>query len=450
MSVFGALFSGVSGLGANSNALGMIADNITNVNTVGYKNTVARFSTLVTEASSTTIYSPGGVKAAPLTLVDKQGLLQSSESATDLGIVGAGFFVVTNNPSSISSENIQFTRAGSFTPDADGFLRNAGGLYLKGWPIDANGNIPSNLGDLNTLETINVSGLTGIAEATTQAKMRVNLQSSLPTSAAVSSYDPTSSASNMASGAVTPDFERNIQVFDAQGSTKTLTIGFLKKDFSTNPNEWFVEVYANPASDVNVTAPAVDGQIATGTLAFNPDGTYNAAGTSAALKSAMAIDWTSGAANSSITFNWGTDGLGDGFTQFDSLSTLISSSVNGAIFGNVEGVRISENGEVTALFDNGLVKKVAQLPLATFQNPNALTRRNGNSFTRSDGSGAFNMQIPGSGGAGLIAPSTLEASTVDLAEEFTKLITTQRGFSAASRIITTADEMLNELNQLKR
>ena len=444
MSVYGALFSGVSGLAANSNALGMIADNITNINTVGYKATKARFSTLVTEGGSGTTYSPGGVQANPQTLVNTQGLLQASTSNTDLGIIGQGFFVVSDNSNNgLTSTNIKFTRAGSFFPDDAGFLRNTAGLYLKGWPLDQNGNIPTNLGDLSTLETINTSGLTGTAEATTSVKLRANLQSSQTVSPLEGAYNAAVSANNMASGAVPADFERNVQIYDAQGGTHTITISMLK---SSTPNQWHVEMYAKPASDV----PGLDGQIATGTMAFNPDGSFDAAGTTPALLAPIAAAWTNGSSPGNVTFDFGTDGKTDGFTQYDSVSTLISSSVNGAVFGNVTGVEISEDGTVTAQFDNGLVKPVYRLPIANFQNPDGLERATGNSYTQSDQSGIFSLQTAGTGGAGVIAPSTLEASTVDLAQEFTNLITTQRAYSASTKVITTADQMLDELNQLKR
>ena len=129
---------------------------------------------------------------------------------------------------------------------------------------------------------------------------------------------------------------------------------------------------------------------------------------------------------------------------------MISSSIDGAVFGNVTGVSVGKDGVVTALFDNGLTRAVYKLPVATFQNPEGLMSVQGNSFARTDYSGNFELVSSGTGGAGSVSPKTLEASTVDLAEEFTKLITTQRAYSASARIITTADEMLTELNQLKR
>lgn len=446
MSLYAALFSGVSGLSAYSGALGMISDNISNVNTVGYKEVRARFSTLVTETRSTTRYSPGGVQALPQNLISKQGLLQASSSPTDLSIDGAGFFVVRPTPTAQSSA-VSFTRAGSFTPDEAGFLRNAAGQYLLGFPLDANGNTPLNR-SVEQLVPITISGLTGTAEATTAiSPLRGNLQSSQPVSSQEATYNPAAPATNMESGAVQPDFIRNIQVVDSLGTPHNLTIAALK---SSTPNQWHVEIYAPDG----VGIPALSGsQVATGTLAFNTDGSLDLTNTSASLQAPLAIDWTGSAAeaaDSSITINWGSDGGVDGFTQFDTPSALISASVNGAAFGNVTGVSISKAGRVTALFDNGLTKEVYELPIAVFQNPDGLTRRQGNSYDLSDDSGEFTLQVAGDGGAGTVAPSTLEASTVDLAREFSELITTQRGFSANTRVITTADEMLEELNRIKR
>jgi flagellar hook protein FlgE len=451
MGIFAALFSGVSGLQTYGDALGILADNITNVNTVGYKESRARFTTLVTESSSSSSFAPGGVGLVSQTLIGKQGLLQASSSATDLSIDGAGFFVVRNSAQAQDSTGeILFSRAGSFTPDAEGFLQNTAGHYLMGWPVDSQGNIPANLGSLSSLVPINTAGLTGTAEATDLVKLRANLQSSQSVSALEATYAPTVSGTNMASGTVKPDFERTVQVFDGQGGAHTLTLAMLKSDVN---NEWHVEVFADPASDVTPTAPLIDGQIATGLLRFNADGSLDltaGTGTSAALTAALPITWTTGAAASSVTIQWGSDGETDGITQFDSISALISSNVNGAIFGNVTGVGVGKDGAVTALFDNGLTREVFKLPLATFQNPNGLNRRQGNAYGVSDSSGNFSMVEAGTGGGGSVAPGQLEASTVDLAGEFTQLITTQRAFSASTKVITTADEMLDELTRIKR
>ncbi|MCF8475237.1 MAG: flagellar hook protein FlgE [Emcibacter sp.] len=460
MSLFASLASGVSGLGAFSSALGMISDNIANLNTVGYKETRASFSTLVTESSSSATYSPGGVQALPQSLISRQGLLQSSTSATDLSIDGAGFFVVATRGEPVNANTeISFTRAGSFTPNADGFLKNTAGLFLMGVPLDTNGNPPSNL-TMTELQPINVSNLTSTAEATTTLALRANLQSSQPLNAAIigATYNPATVADSMAgyaadvaNGIIPPvngvksDFQTNIQVFDALGGVHTIIFSALRQ----TDNLWNVEMFVDPPSEVT-SGLVGTGQIASGQVAFNGDGTLNAAGTSASLLAPLTVNWTGGASASTITNDFGSDGLSDGLTQFAGASTLISSSTNGATFGNVVGVSVDKEGLVSALFSNGLAKKVFQLPLTTFQNPDGLTRRQGNSYTVSDQSGSLNLKFAGIGGAGFVAPQTLEASTVDLAGEFTSLITIQRAFSASTKIITTADEMLNELNNIKR
>jgi flagellar hook protein FlgE len=560
MSVFGAMFSGVSGLAAQSQAMAMIADNITNVNTVGYKDTTARFSTLVTSAASLTSYAPGGVQSSPLALIDRQGLLQASASPTDLAISGDGFFVTNELPNPTTTQGTyMFTRAGQFTADQNGDLRNTAGLYLQGWPVDSAGAIPSNRSALTNLKTINVLGLSGTASVTANVAVQANLQASqtvtttgpqmvspalgggitstallvgagvttagdtftitvngvaklftataaatttaqsysslselaeelnkidgLSASIAGSSdarltitgdpgstldvtdgtgtggadlfagafvdvtktYDPLVSAKNMASNTLTPDFERSVQIFDSKGGARQLTVGFLKQAFA---NKWNVEVYIEPSTDTTAT----DGLLMSGTLAFNADGTMDLVNTSSTLKAATAIPWAPalGLNAQSVTMNWGTQDKADGISQFDGPSQLKGTSVDGALFGELSTIQVDSLGFVTALFENGVTQKIFKLPLAMFRNPNALGARSGNAFIQTDESGIFNLQEAGVGGSGSVSPSTLEASTVDIAREFTNMILAQRAFSASSRIITTADDMLDELIRLKR
>ncbi len=460
MSLFASLASGVSGLGAFSSALGMISDNIANLNTIGYKETRAKFSTLVTETSSSSAFSPGGVQALPQSLISRQGLLQSSTSATDLSIDGAGFFIVSTRGEPVDQDSeISFTRAGSFTPNADGFLRNTAGFFLMGVPLDSAGNPPTNL-ILTSLQPINVSNLTSTAEATTSVALRANLQSTQALNPAIGggTYNAATVAGSMSGYAadiaagiippvngVKPDFQTNVQVFDALGGVHTVTVAALRQA----SNLWNVEIYVDPPADVT-SGLVGTGQISSGQVAFNGDGTINSAGTTATLLTPLAVPWTGGADAGTLTFDLGNDGLSDGMTQFSGKSTIISSSVNGATFGNVVGVAIDVDGVVSALFSNGLAKKVSQIPLSTFQNPDGLTRRQGNTYTVSNQSGTQNLKLAGFGGAGFLAPQTLEASTVDLAGEFTNLITVQRAFSANTKVIITVDEMLNELNSVKR
>jgi flagellar hook protein FlgE len=470
MSIYGAMFSGISGLQAQSQALGAIADNISNVNTIGYKTTDTNFKTLVTQSATTNSYTPGGVISAPRALIDRQGLLQASNSPTDISISGNGFFVVNDlADTSQSGATYLYTRAGSFVPDENGNLKNTAGFYLQGWEIQSDGSITTNQNELSALQTVNIRNLTGTAEATTQVSIKANLQSSeVPGSVA---YDPVADIGNIANGTTPPLFERSVQVYDSQGTARTLTMGFYREDVTPTPsNTWNVEIYMNPPTDLDpgsdISASGTDGVVASGTVAFNGDGTLIADPVYSTLLDANGnavlnfelnpVDVDPLApppalrAPMDITINFGSDGMTDGFTQFDAPSVLVSSDSNGSVFGALAGVRVDEDGTVVALFDNGTRQNIYKLPVAMFNNPSGLIAKTGNTWIASAESGDFNLQQATQGGAGSIAPGTLEASTVDLATEFTKMITTQQAYSASSRIITTADEMLDELLRLKR
>ncbi|SLN69515.1 flagellar hook protein FlgE [Oceanibacterium hippocampi] len=441
MSIYSALFSGVTGLSAQSQSLGMIADNIANVNTIGYKRAESHFSTLVTNPASRTTYSPGGVVSSPFLNIDKQGLVQASNRITNLAISGQGFFVVT--PDSVSDPldtSYMFTRAGAFTPDDDGFLRNSANLYLKGWRIDSDGNIPSNRSDLTILESINVKGLTGNAEATS----RVNLKTNLSNSTAING---TYTTGDMATGTTEPDFETSFNVFDSQGTARSISVGFIR----TGATQWAVELYSD---DAQMASPPAN-LIHSGQVVFDTSGNLDMTATNALadpLTNSFTADWDPlfGVAAQTIDFNFGTDGVSDGFTQSSGSFASDPPEVNGALFGAFNGVFIDEEGVLTALFDNGTRTDIFKIPVAIFSNPNGLSNRNGNAFDETPNSGDFVLLEAGVGQAGLLASSALEGSNVDLADEFSQMIITQRAFSAAGKVVTTADEMLDELLRLKR
>jgi len=433
LSLYSALYAGVSGLGAQSSAMATVADNITNINTVGYKGVTAEFRTLVTDGRLRSTYSAGGVAAAPQAMISKQGLLQASSGDTDLGIDGAGFFVVRNG--SGDDADVAFTRAGAFKPDLAGYLRNTSGQYLQGWRLDAQGNYVDT-GSLDALEPVRLSELTGSAAATSSIQMRANLRSDQPTFAGAYA------AGDLESGAVEPHFSRTMDIYDSQGTAHRVTLSYLK----TGPNQWASEIHAVPASDV----AGGTGMLASGTILFNPDGSLDLTNSTPALFAPLNVSWANGAGSEPIELALGRDGGLDGLTQFSGESALISSSVNGGLLGTISSVEVSPDGKVSAIFSDGTSRAVFQLPIATFQNPDGLTRVSGNAFMTSSASGSVAINAPGSLGAGMISPGTLEASTVDLAQEFTSMIRFQRAYSASSKIITTVDDMLQELSNLKR
>ncbi|MBO9708812.1 MAG: flagellar hook protein FlgE [Caulobacter sp.] len=558
MSINSAMLAGVSGLLANSSSLAAISDNIANVNTVGYKRTTANFSSMVTSQSASGTYSAGGVKSQTHQFISQQGLSQSTTSPLDLSISGSGFFVTTDKAEGLTpTDTRSFTRAGSFTLDNLGYLKNDAGLYLQGWLADPiTGMITTDPSDLSRLSSINVATVGGAAEKTTRVGVNANLRSEQPVSAAakavvaktgvpespsgtadytvtysptgagdqyevsvsragavistgVASYDPATGALTgyvpdgsttpvttltsggqtvnltdlgmgakadaVAAGAydpasrsmadyakdpttgVKPDFEIQIPVSDSKGGQRTITLSLLK---GPGPNEWFAEVRAKPG-DLDNNA---NGLISSGMVTFTTDGKLASVGNLFGGSNPASI--SIGASDPAATGSgprW-ADGLGidaqdiqidlanaaGGLTQYNSQSVVQSVNTNGTAFGNLTNVEVDAQGYVTAIFDNGVTRRIAQVAIATFSNPDGLKAVNGNAYRVTNESGGYSLKAPGDGGAGSIDPSTLEASTVDLSTEFTGLITTQRAYSACSKIITTADQMLEELLSIKR
>lgn len=751
MSIFGAMQSGISALASQSSSMGAISDNIANVNTVGYKSNSVAFSTLVTKQSSSSLYSPGGVQSKPKQSISAQGLLSATSNSTDVAISGSGYFVVNQAANPGEGDLWAYTRAGSFSVDENGYLKNTGGYYAQAWSLlpwdgnpnatvvdvngikymkayyDASGNtvyINDNIIDGTNLRPVNLANIGGTATPTHQISLGANLPSDDPiydpTNAAAGGkrkvsaliYDSLGNASNMSleytktssngwsmgasvpSGAssvtlyggrettgdtsqdvyyaagqleftkipengssiaitdagtgttynfiftngtatippdtgntkniavdissgiiTTSDFTKAFETaiknnmpsanrFTADGSTiqivqsvagaeltidasKTLacvqsasnpaqdtgiptgvftiqaidndikntaridfnsdkaadylnhtitldgkTYHFVNTDTADDPDagDYYVNIAdAISGGDVDVakmmsifgaklnttaTEPsrfvisgssleilpsstggditidttnlgtAISGvvrdsvtnswksiQNTTATLAnqFTVNGTeveqgavvpavrFNADGTPKYFYvDEMAIEWANGAQNmdgdpdngTRITLDMGNVGTNDGLTNLsgDFLTNYINQ--DGAKFGSYTGVSISEDGVVTALFDNGETRPIAILPLATFANADGMEALTGNTWIETDASGQAMLRQAGTNGAGEITTYSVESSNVDLATEFSNMIVTQRAYSAATKIITTADEMLDELTRM--
>jgi flagellar hook protein FlgE len=444
--------SGVTGLFSQSQALGMIADNIANVNTVGFKAVRPRFSTLVTAQASADLHSPGGVQSKVEREIDAQGLLTASAVSTDIAISGSGFFTV--NDQNDGTGNTFFTRAGEFRPDKEGNLVNSGGFTLMGWPIDSNGTVQQT-NVLSAFSVLNTANLTSAPVSTSLIEIGANLP------AAATSGDANSLTA---------------QVFDLQGGQHSLTLTYTK---TATVNQWDITASITNAGIIDpdsnddgtndpltTTGAFAANGIRLGTMTFGTDGTLasitstSATATDVGVVNAttnrfeMTFDFDSTTASTSdrvtVALDFGTPGQADGFTQFQGNFTPNFIEQNGKQFGSLSAVNIDDSGITTALFDNGETRDIFQVPVITFNNPNGLQERSGNVYTETTDSGPAVALEPGRGGAGSIAPSALEQSTVDLADEFTRMIVTQRAFSASTRIITTADEMLEELTRIVR
>lgn len=464
MSINSAMLAGVSGLAANSAAMAAISNNISNVNTTGFKRIRSDFTRMVDGAGGAVTSPSGGVTAAQRQLVRNQGALTSTGVATDLGLEGQGFFVVKpTNLGNLADTGALFSRVGSFAADQEGNLVNQSGHYLQGWKVADDGSFKSSSGDLALLETVSLNALTGVATPSTTAAINGNLKASETANAAAATYNASAAATNMASGTVTPDASWSFRIYDSLGGVKTFNVGLLK---SQTANQWHAEIYAATAGTINSGAPLTNGQIAVGTLAFKPDGKLDTAATSPALLAAINIGASGPAPAPAGSVTWGastgiaaqslqlqlgqTAGKEGGITQFDSATSLTSAPSDGSLSGDIAGVSIDKDGFVSALFANGSSRKVYKLPIATFINPDGLGAETGGAYRMTPNSGAFSLKEAGTGGAGLVRSASLESSTVDLALEFSSMIITQRAYSASSKIITTADEMLDELIRMKR
>ncbi len=475
MSLTSALQAGVTGLEVNTSALSAISQNIANVNTVGYKSDTVDFNDLVTSANATGTYSAGGVSSVTVQNVSQQGTTTQTSSPTDLAISGQGMFVTTQSPTDISSNTqVLFTRAGSFTPDSNGYLENTAGLYLMAWPADSQGNIDSG-SNLTSLAPVNVKSIGGAVSPTTTASLSANLdadqavtqaaQDAANNPTATDAYSATSATTSMTSYDSTtgtgtkPDFTIQVPVSDSEGGQHTVQYDFLKSD---TPNQWYVEVQAVPATDVQTPTGGVPGQIASGVVTFNSDGSIDTddttlpstitLGASNAGVPTTGANWASslGVDAQTLNVNLAPTSSSAGLTQLASASVAQPATVNGTPYGDLSSVAIASTGTITATFSNGTNRVIGQVALATFPNVDGLTATSGDAYTASTTSGTYALRAPGDGGSGTLSSSALESSTVDLSSAFANLIVTQRAYTASSKIITTADEMTQDLLSIIR
>jgi len=461
MTITSAMLSGVSAMSANATALAAISNNISNMNTTAYK---AASTSFAAGAGSTSggSYTAGGVSASTSLSVTEAGALQSTTSTLDLAIDGSGFFVVTDGTAASGSSSYYYTRDGSFSIDSDGYLVNSSGYYLQGWLADSSGEI-STTSSVTGLSAIRIPTDGDDPSATTSISLAANLNASsdaytgeydISSGLSMANYDATEGTG------VEPTFEIEIPVSDAQGNERTLTLSFLK---SETANEWTVELWSD---DVTGGYGSEGNIIKSGTVTFNEDGTVNEESLAAFFGvddlSQISIDiasssdesgalaWASDTGGAAQTLSFSLDTTNGGLTQYATSSAVKSLVTDGTVFSDLSDVSIAADGTVSAVYEDGTTRVLAQIPVATFVNANGLTAVSGNAYALSTESGTYTLRVPGTGGSGLLASSTLEASTVDLSSEFTNLITVQRAYSAASKIITTSDEMMQTAIESKR
>lgn len=406
----------LSGLMAQSQALNIVSNNLANLNTTGFKGSTASFQDLVTQAISGTTPNGAGVSSVMAQKNFIQGSVQVTSGAFDAAIEGDGFFVVQN------SQGEQFyTRAGNFSLDASGNLVTANGEFVLGWTA-ASGVVTAT----GAPAKITVPKGTGVKPSpTTQFSLDANLDASALTTG------PTST------------FSAPISVVDSLGATHTLTVTFTK----TASNSWKYEVFV-PGEDVTGGTAGTPKSLGTGTLTFDNKGqlTSPAAGAPVAVNLAGLAD---GAADLSLKWNLYNPDTTSTLTQYAQSSATSGTTVDGTAAAELSMVSLGDGGTIVAQFSNGTQQVVGQIALASIPNPDSLISVGQNDYTLGAESGDPTIGAAGTGGRGQVKAGALESSNVDIATEFTHLMTYQRSYEANSRTITTIDQMLQDLMQMK-
>ena len=415
MSLISSLFTGVTGLAANAQAMEIIGDNISNVNTVGFKSSKAVFSdifsTILTNGSTTSQLGRGSQLQGTIKQFT-QGSFESSSNALDLALDGSGFFVV----SPTNTTGTFFTRAGQFRLNQNGLVQAITGEILQGQAI-TNDTVSTSVSD------IDLAGVQSTPQATTTFTLGANLDAS--TSAATTFTSP-------------------ITIFNSVGNQVTLSAQFTK---DANANQW---TYAISTSEGTVTSGA------SGSVTFDTSGQLSLVRGAAVADQSIVIDFSSASTPAATqTLSWdlanaagtGTNGKLTGFAAESNNNSLVQ---DGFTTGTLTGLTVNDKGVIAGLFNNGQTDDLYQVTLADFLAPSGLTRQGSNLFSESEESGQGVLGLARTGGFGAIVGQSLELSNVDLAEQFITMIQTQQAFQASSRIITTIDDLLTESVNLVR
>lgn len=435
MSLFGAMNTAISGLNAQSAAFGNISDNVANSQTVGYKEINTSFIDYLTVSNATQNVS-GAVVAKPDYLNNVQGTLAQSQDPLAMAITGQGFFPVSNATSTAGnvttfSPTQGYTRAGDFQMNAQGFLVNSAGQYLNDWPV----NSTTGVVDRNAIAPIQVTQTVYNPVETTNIALSANLPATPSTTTPVSSQ---------------------VTVYDGLGTAHTVTLNWTQNA----TNDWTVSINvpddingaAVGTSDVQFGATSGNG-VADGTVGALGAATGNVSTTSYVANTPATISFSSdfGQGPQTINLNLGNFGSSTGLTQYAGTSyALHGISQDGVPPGNFSSITTASSGDISVNYDNGQSRTIARVPLVTFASPDSLQRQNGQEFTATLASGNPITQDAGTNGAGSLVVGSVEGSNVDIAQEFSKLIVAQQAYSANTKLVTTADQLMSETVNMKQ
>jgi len=416
--MIGSLYSGISGLNANSLEMSVIGDNIANINTTSFKGNRSSFASVLSRslAGSTGNEVGRGVQLWGISSSWNQGSVETTSNPTDLAINGKGFFTVRDR----NDGSIYYTRAGAFRFDNIGSLINPDGLIVQGY--EATNVNPDGSFTLGSITDINIpQESSSPPRATTEFRIDLNLD---------------------AGASVGDTYTTTLTAFDSLGNSIPLTVTFTNTGAGTWDAAASIPASAGTGATINGAASIP--------LTFDPDGILIPP---PAADPTISLALTNGATPLQI-FTWDIYddsgvSLGD-ITGYASPSVTAFQTQDGYTSGSLRGVSVDEDGVVTGSYSNGQLVPLYQVVLADFPSYWGLAKMGDNLYAESRASGQAISGTAGSASLGRISPSALEGSNVDLATEFVKMITAQRAFQANSRVITTSDEILAELINLKR
>lgn len=413
MSIFGTMKTAVSGMNAQANRLSAVGDNIANVNTTAYKKVSTAFSSFVLPSTSGN-YNSGGVTTTMVNTISQQGTLTATSSETDLAIDGDGFFAVQDG-----SGAKFLTRVGSFTLDDSGYLVNAAGYTVLGTDV---GEAVNTFSDLRPVQ-VKAYELTAVPSDSATANTNLKM-----TATAVAAADlPSANAAS-----ATPTFKTSMTTYDNGGTEIIYDIYYTK----TGANTWEVAVYDSADANTSGTSnfPYSSAAVTTATLDFDPT-TYN-------------LSQVNGANDLSIDVN----GVKVDLTTTTQLNADSFSKIaaNGSPPSSLDKITVDTDGVVYAVYESGTSMAIAQIPLATVISPDNLELHTGNVYTTTSSSGAAVFGFAGDPGFGKIVAGALETSNVDLANELTEMIESQRSYTANSKVFQTGADVLDVLINLKR
>ncbi len=428
MGVLSSLYTGVSGLTAQGEALGVIGDNIANSNTVGFKSSRAEFQDIIAKSLKGILGGNQigrGVRIGAVNPIIVQGQIDATEKTTDLAISGDGYFVLKG------SDGQSFTRDGSLHFDREGFLVTNDNQRVQGFEADEKGIIINKVSDVRFPRALIP------AKATAEITLDLNLDSRVEKGKVFNVEDPYN----------TSHYSTGVEMYDSQGTKHLVSLFFNK----TADRTWDVRGFSD-GKEVTGGVPGKLSEVYTGQITFSVDGKLD---TEKMTKSAF--NFAGGALQGQkVKIDFGdaitTDkGKGlNGTKQYGKESDLISWKADGSAAGTIQNLSFNDEGVLTALYSNGATQDLSQIALAKFENPEAMFKVGNNRYKEARDSGTPSVGKAKMGGRGGLQAKALERSTVDLAMEFVNLIQNQRGFQANAKTITTTDELLNEVINLKR